>query len=40
MSIAPLCLKIDRIEIKEPNVVAKSYPDFWNDLNDKGLVSK
>ncbi len=40
MSIAPLCFKIDRIEIKEPNVVAKSYPDFWNDLNDKGLVSK
>ncbi|MFT4898252.1 MAG: 3-phosphoshikimate 1-carboxyvinyltransferase [Flavobacteriales bacterium] len=40
MSIAPLCLKIDRIEIKEPHVVAKSYPDFWNDLNDKGLVSK
>lgn len=40
MSIAPLCLKIDSIEIKEPNVVAKSYPDFWNDLNDKGLVSK
>lgn len=40
MSIAPLCLKIDSIDIKEPNVVAKSYPDFWNDLNDKGLVSK
>ncbi|MBL55936.1 MAG: 3-phosphoshikimate 1-carboxyvinyltransferase [Flavobacteriales bacterium] len=39
MSIAPLCLKIDEIEIEEPNVVAKSYPDFWRDLAEKGLTS-
>lgn len=39
MSIAPLCLKVDSIEIEEPNVVAKSYPDFWNDLSLKGLKS-
>lgn len=39
MSIAPLCLKVDQIEIEEPNVVAKSYPDFWNDLAVKGLKS-
>ena len=39
MSIAPLCLKVDEIEIEEPNVVAKSYPDFWNDLSINGLVS-
>ena len=39
MSIAPLCLKVDQIEIEEPNVVAKSYPDFWNDLSVKGLKS-
>ena len=39
MSIAPLCLKVKQIEIEEPNVVAKSYPDFWNDLSAKGLKS-
>lgn len=39
MSIAPLCLKVNEIEIEEPNVVAKSYPDFWADLASKGLVS-
>ena len=39
MSIAPLCLKVNQIEIEEPNVVAKSYPDFWNDLSVKGLKS-
>lgn len=39
MSIAPLCLKVDSIEIEEPNVVSKSYPDFWKDLADKGLQS-
>jgi len=39
MSIAPLCLKVDSIEIEEPNVVSKSYPDFWKDLADKGLKS-
>ena len=27
------------VEIEEPNVVAKSYPDFWNDLAAKGLKS-
>ena len=41
MSIAPLCLLLnDGIEIKEPEVVVKSYPAFWKDLNHVGLVSK
>lgn len=39
MSIAPLCLKVKEIEIEEPSVVAKSYPDFWADLASKGMVS-
>jgi len=39
MSVAPLCLKVNQIEIEEPNVVAKSYPDFWKDLSNKGLVN-
>ena len=39
MSIAPLCLKVDSIDIEEPEVVAKSYPNFWKDLAEKGLKS-
>lgn len=39
MSIAPLCLKVEKIEIEEPGVVAKSYPQFWNDLSENGLKS-
>lgn len=41
MSIAPLCLMLeDELIIKESEVVEKSYPDFWKDLNEVGLVSK
>jgi 3-phosphoshikimate 1-carboxyvinyltransferase len=39
MSIAPLCLKVNQVDIEEPNVVAKSYPEFWNDLSSNGLKS-
>lgn len=39
MSIAPLCLKVDSIDIEEPQVVAKSYPNFWKDLAEIGLKS-
>lgn len=31
MSFAPLCLLMD-LEIKNPEVITKSYPDFWSDL--------
>lgn len=31
MSFAPLCLLMD-LEIKNPDVITKSYPDFWSDL--------
>ena len=41
MSIAPLCLSVlKKIIIKEAEVVAKSYPDFWKDLNSVGLQSE
>lgn len=41
MSIAPLCLLLEEeVSIKEPEVVQKSYPDFWKDLNQVGLLSK
>ncbi|SMC88769.1 3-phosphoshikimate 1-carboxyvinyltransferase [Moheibacter sediminis] len=31
MSFAPLCLLMD-LQIKSPDVIKKSYPDFWSDL--------
>lgn len=41
MSIAPLCLVVNEpIKIKESEVVAKSYPDFWKDLSSIGLKSE
>ena len=39
MSFAPLSLKIP-IFIKNPNVVVKSYPKFWNDLMKAGFIVK
>ena len=41
MAFAPLALKISH-QIAEANVVTKSYPDFWNDLEALGfeLVEK
>jgi len=33
MSFAPLCLKRE-LKIKNPKVVEKSYPDFWDDLEN------
>ena len=32
MAFAPLALKTN-LQIENPDVVSKSYPDFWNDLN-------
>lgn len=41
MSIAPLCLSVEGgIEIKESEVVVKSYPDYWKDLATVGLISE
>ncbi|MCH8318511.1 MAG: 3-phosphoshikimate 1-carboxyvinyltransferase [Bacteroidetes bacterium] len=39
MAIAPLGL-LGNITIDEPNVVEKSYPNFWNDLRKAGFVIK
>ncbi len=36
MAFAPLALKISH-QIAEANVVTKSYPDFWNDLEALGF---
>ncbi len=32
MSFAPLALTVDDLEINNPNVVKKSYPHFWKDM--------
>ncbi|MEO8733351.1 MAG: 3-phosphoshikimate 1-carboxyvinyltransferase, partial [Flavobacteriales bacterium] len=37
MSIAPLALVCDQITILHPEVVAKSYPGFWEDLRSAGF---
>lgn len=36
MALAPLSLKFKEINIKNPDVVAKSYPNYWNDLTSTG----
>ena len=40
MAFAPLALKINKLEIEEPQVVGKSYPSFWEDLKRAGFEVK
>lgn len=37
MAFAPCCLKFDEIRIANPEVVSKSYPNFWEDLKSVGF---
>jgi 3-phosphoshikimate 1-carboxyvinyltransferase len=37
MSLAPLCLKYGQIEIEEPTVVEKSFPNYWLELEKLGF---
>ncbi|MEQ8926933.1 MAG: 3-phosphoshikimate 1-carboxyvinyltransferase [Fulvivirga sp.] len=37
MAFAPLCL-LGEVEIKDPSVVNKSYPGYWDDFRKVGLV--
>ena len=37
MSFAPLALKFGNLQIKDPSVVNKSYPGFWEDLKSLGF---
>jgi 3-phosphoshikimate 1-carboxyvinyltransferase len=37
MAFAPLALKINSLEIEEKQVVEKSYPYFWDDLEKAGF---
>ncbi|WP_026899223.1 3-phosphoshikimate 1-carboxyvinyltransferase [Daejeonella oryzae] len=40
MAFAPLALLIPELEIEDPQVVEKSYPGFWNDLEKAGFRIK
>lgn len=37
MAFAPLAIKFGKIEINNPEVVSKSYPNFWDDLQSAGF---
>lgn len=37
MAFAPLAIKFGKIEINNPEVVSKSYPNFWDDLAKAGF---
>jgi len=37
MAFAPACLKTGKIQINDPSVVSKSYPNFWEDLRTAGF---
>lgn len=38
MAFAPLSLFIDEVEMEDYQVVEKSYPDFWKDLEKAGFI--
>jgi 3-phosphoshikimate 1-carboxyvinyltransferase len=40
MSFAPLALVMPPFQIKNPHVVSKSYPGFWQDLSEAGFSCK
>jgi len=37
LSLAPLALKAGEVIIEDPDVVKKSYPEFWNHLSNAGF---
>jgi len=37
MAFAPACLKMGKIQIENPMVVTKSYPNYWEDLQAAGI---
>jgi len=40
MTLAPLALKTGPLKIHNPDVVEKSYPDFWEHLKMTGFEIK
>jgi 3-phosphoshikimate 1-carboxyvinyltransferase len=39
LSFAPLALLYESIEIEDPKVVEKSYPDYWRDMERAGITA-
>jgi 3-phosphoshikimate 1-carboxyvinyltransferase len=39
MSLAPLAMKCGEVSVRNPEVVRKSYPDFWDELEKTGIFS-
>ncbi len=39
MSLAPLAMKFDTVTIKNPEVVKKSYPGYWDELEKTGVYT-
>jgi len=37
MAFAPLSMLVEGVQIEEPEVVEKSYPDYWRDLKKVGV---
>lgn len=40
MAFAPLVAKLNRLTIERPEVVEKSYPNYWTELFSTGLIAK
>ncbi len=40
MAFTPACQCLDHIEIENPEVVNKSYPNFWKDIQSAGFTIK
>ena len=38
MAFAPLALKMKSVVIQDPDVVSKSYPDFWDEMKSIGFT--
>ncbi len=39
MSLAPLALKLKEVKINNPDVIIKSYTDFWDDMSKLGVFT-
>jgi len=40
MAFAPAAMYFPGLQIEDPEVVSKSYPNFWNDLKKVGFINK
>ena len=38
MALAPLSARLGRIRMNNPEVVSKSYPQFWTHLRNAGFI--